>query len=78
MIKNNQDGWISVEESLELPHVNERVLVVCANWGNPSDRHVTVREFWGRDIDGRLHWSGHTHVTHWMPLPELPKGKCEK
>lgn len=62
--------WISVEERLP-ENFEERVLVCIEDGnciiGNPSedtDRFDPIRKHWVRYGD---------MVTHWMPLPELPK-----
>lgn len=59
--------WIPVTE--RLPENNTRV-VVCYN--NPIDGEKTVSS----DVFWKGHWVrfGET-VTHWMPLPEPPKGE---
>ena len=59
-------NWISVED--KLPHKNERVIVTCVNYTNHMDEHVSVSTYFGNN-----RWSGHKKVTHWMPLPELPR-----
>ena len=63
--------WISVKDGLPLDY-KERVLVKINNFndiiGHPSvdtDRYVCG--------GGWVRWGG--HVTHWMPLPEPPKGE---
>ena len=62
--------WISVNE--RLPEVERDVLVYMGNevckvcWRDErGDWHTSTRLFDKED------------VTHWMPLPELPKG-CEE
>jgi hypothetical protein len=69
--------WISVND--KLPKKGERVLVVCTNYQNQMQEHVSICEFWGdcHYVCGKVVrkplWSGHKNVTHWMPLPELPR-----
>lgn len=70
MIKNPTIKWISVDDAL--PHVHERVLVVCINLENKMQRHVSICDYWGCIRPGHLRWSGRKQVTHWAPLPELP------
>lgn len=77
MIKNDHINWISVDEAL--PHTGERVLVVCVNCQNKMQRHISICDFRGarHEYLGKIYihpkWSGHKQVTHWAPLPELPK-----
>lgn len=63
--------WIPVTERLPLDY-KERVLVKIRDFadviGHPSvdtDRYICG--------GGWVRWNG--HVTHWMPLPEPPKGE---
>ena len=68
--------WIDVKD--KLPQKNERVLVVCTNYNNKMQRHISICEFWGDkhehlgEVYHKPMWSGHKKVTHWQPLPELP------
>lgn len=71
MIKNPIVDWIPVEDAL--PHRLERVLVVCYNYTNHMQTHVSMCTFFGRASNGRLVWSGNKCVSHWWPLPKLPK-----
>lgn len=64
--------WIPVERALPSQY-HERVLVVCDNYTNHMQRHVSVCTYFGKNDRGIPVWSGRKHVTHWMPLPELPK-----
>ena len=72
MLKDPTFKWIPVTEAL--PKHGERVLVVCVNRENKTQRHVTVCEYWGNsyDIPPLYRWSGRKLVSHWAPLPELP------
>ena len=70
MIKNPTVDWIPVE--VALPHCYERVLVVCYNYTNYMQTHVSLCTYFG-SYRGRPIWSGKKSVSHWMPLPELPK-----
>ena len=62
--------WIPVTE--RLPEVGE-VVLACGK------RHATSGMFQGvlRNKPNMWHWKGNTlkEVTHWMPLPEPPKGE---
>lgn len=70
--------WISVNDAL--PQYNQRVLVVCTNPQNFMQEHVSICTFCGTNHLGipraRPLWSGWKTVTHWMPLPELPKSEA--
>lgn len=71
---SKEDKWVSVEDRLPL----------CG-------QDVLAARLYGSDADGWLHeviiahtsnvrysvyWNA-TNITHWMPLPEAPKGKRE-
>ena len=58
-----QSGWISVDE--RLPEPFEDVVV-----------YDKINFICIDYIDSNNVW-GHTLVTHWMPLPEAPKGGAE-
>lgn len=56
--------WISVKD--HLPNNGGHYLVV-ADWMGVIEK---------AEFDGKSNWYIHNHmfdVTHWMPLPELPK-----
>lgn len=56
------------------PEQHRRVLVVCFNPQNHSDRHVAICEYWGQDKQtGRHIWSGGKHVSYWAEIPEMPE-----
>ena len=61
--------WIPVTESL--PKHGVRVLVVCNNPKNHRDMHVGIAECY-RWAGCEPRWSRKYHVTHWMPLPDMP------
>ncbi len=70
--------WISVKD--RLPAVNQFVLVAITNCYEPvigcleehKLKHANVASFfiWESPMLTSIDW--HT-VTHWMPLPEMPK-----
>lgn len=68
--------WIPV--SMRLPKMGERVLVVCTNLQNQMQAHVSIASWWPvhwlewEKDPTKILWSGHRHVTHWAPLPDLP------
>lgn len=59
-----QSGWISVEE--RLPERTGKYLVAT------YDRRVGIGNFVDFYCDGAPQFDNYK-VTHWMPLPELPK-----
>ena len=61
--------WIPVTS--ELPKQHERVLVVCYNLQNHTQRHISISSYYV-STTGRVLWSGKKKVTHWMRLPDLP------
>ncbi len=68
-------GWISVKD--RLPDVDGKYLVARAEGGRYS---ISVRKFrkevpcWYTGYCG--HWERRTNgITHWMPLPQQPKGE---
>lgn len=73
---DGQPKWISVEERLPTPY--ERVLV-CRGDLRSENKFICVEyltvcygetTMWGGDYET---WK--SKVTHWMPLPEAPKGE---
>lgn len=72
-------GWISVKDRLPEEHVDEHQYefehYLCATVWND----VRMFGFGTRIGDDKQHfWSGNSiwddWVTHWMPMPEAPKG----
>ena len=62
-------GWISVKE--RLPEVGSRVIACGEKWGVFVVKSEGITTGFGR-MDGT---SKYRSFTHWMPLPEAPKGK---
>ena len=63
--------WIPVSE--RLPEYNQRVMVYCES--KTIEKHVTACTYFGIRY-GAKRWSRHCrNVTHWMPLPQPPKGE---
>ena len=63
-------SWIPVAELL--PKVGQRILVYCES--KTIEKHVTACTYMG-GLYGHPQFSRHVRkVTHWMPLPEQPKG----
>lgn len=66
--------WISITN--HLPSNGQRV--ICYN-----GKYIEIKQFENLEssyifYDGHYHWTAHhigliENVTHWMPLPELPK-----
>lgn len=67
-VRQGQQGWISVEE--RLPAEDVRVLV----WLRKDHKTTYTRIDTDRLLNGVwVRW--YESVTHWMPLPEPPKGE---
>lgn len=64
--------WISVEE--RLPEENGYYLVYTKYGYIEVERYKTWDD---DDLDGGYWWEFEGCVTHWMPLPEAPKGGAE-
>ena len=61
-------GWVSVKD--KLPEHGKRYLIYATSGDNKTS-YITIAAFSGHFyLSGRrAYWK----VTHWMPLPELPK-----
>ena len=82
---NPKSHWISVEddlpcnhkELLENEHYTKAVLVVLSWNEHPSKRHISMHSMSNKigsfDVDWYWYNTADYTVTHWMPLPELPK-----
>jgi hypothetical protein len=72
-----QSGWISVEE--RLPERMKPVLVLATSRREDDGFDVLIAYHDRGEWEERsVHGDGGTvyaHVTHWMPLPEPPKGE---
>lgn len=66
-----QSEWISVKE--RLPETDKKVLVCYSNGSMDIAKYIRADgfEFWFEETTFRK------HITHWMPLPEPPKGGAE-
>lgn len=67
-----QPTWISVED--RLPLYNERVLAYVCGRIEPLTlfyRDLLVEDYWEDDVQRVIILRA---VTHWMPLPQPPKG----
>ena len=82
---NRAQKWICVEE--RLPEPETKVLLLVHGWGDGRFYYIGMLRFqkaeptlWGIDTkpsDWTVYgWSyfKEPQVTHWMPLPDLPKG----
>ena len=68
---NVPSKWIPVTE--RLPEVGQRILVYCES--KTIEMHITCCTYMGGRF-GHPQFSRHCrNVTHWMPLPEPPKGE---
>ena len=78
--------WISVDD--RLPSDEQDVLVIAHGWGGRlvyvgSHKRVEAQKSWLTGITNKssewLLWGWsylkEPRVTHWMPMPELPKGE---
>lgn len=69
------DKWISVKD--KLPEDKNKLLIfesdnIEIGRYNPSKKRFELFEL---DYFGGMDWCKDEYVTHWMPLPEPPKGK---
>lgn len=67
----NCNGWISTGEAL--PPLKTRVLIVESGAGRSM---IRIAKLLGQAQSGALYWSAQntaSQVTHWQPLPQLPK-----
>ena len=69
--------WIPVSE--RLPEEEELVLIICKNGarfvGYYKRFHYNNEISWGiKTALNSTRWLNKGRVTHWMPLPEPPKG----
>lgn len=62
MLEKSEPSWISVKDAL--PEIGGSYLVAL------NDGYVASTEYMD---DGFELWADAGEVTHWMPLPELPK-----
>ena len=79
--------WISVKddlpcnhkELLENEHYTKTVLVVLSWNEHPSKRHISMHSMSNKigsfDVDWYWYNTAYYTVTHWMPVPELPKNR---
>lgn len=68
-LKANRE-WISVDE--RLPE-SRKFVIACDEYGNVGEAYFYKK-------DGRFEWvddEERVFATHWMPLPEAPKGGAE-
>ena len=68
--------WIPVTE--RLPEKNGTYLVLWTNKAVSDAEYESTYKSFGYWIDILLdtdeEWIAYQHITHWMPLPEPPKG----
>lgn len=69
--EHRKQEWISVKEGLP----ERRTNVLCYYQYEPESPNVICENtYYGRKHGGGLWLSDGSKVTHWMPLPEPPKG----
>lgn len=68
--EQSKQGWISVKD--ELPKFNKNVLVL-------EDGNIKVAQYCKQFMSDRTYWTTDYGrlITHWMPIPEIPKGGKE-
>lgn len=67
--------WISVKD--RLPEVGEQVIVYRQKKDHKSKKEICFDSIAILCHDNLVWWNSHFlgyEVTHWMPLPEPPKG----
>ncbi|MDO4929612.1 MAG: DUF551 domain-containing protein [Bacteroidales bacterium] len=70
--QSKQSPWISVED--RLPDYDEQVIVHDAEY-EEYFTHRSNNPFVQTDKDGWCSFSSRGKITHWMPVPPLPKEK---
>ena len=78
-----ENQWISVEDDLPCNHeelrkddCNTKDVWVILLWNdNPKHRLIGYRNMYNKVGSLRWYWPNpkYLKVTHWMPIPELPK-----
>jgi Protein of unknown function (DUF551). len=71
-----EQQWVSVKE--RLPEVGVDVIATLEHWESKNKRRAALKRVKEDDCDWRTsddnsEISYSFNVTHWMPLPELPK-----
>lgn len=78
-------SWISVEDDLPCNHkellenenYTKKVLVVLSWNESPTERHINILDMsniiGSHKVDFYWRCNGYYTITHWSPLPELPK-----
>lgn len=80
---NPKSPWISVEDDLPCNHeelrkddCNTKDVWVILLWNdNPKHRIIGYRNMYNKVGSSRWYWPNpkYLKVTHWMPIPQLPK-----
>ncbi len=82
LLKNDwrKTAWISVKD--RLPHNHRAVLVVCESTTISGGKLISIGSYGGglwslANADGTMCLTKYMHfvVTHWQPLPDIPKGE---
>ena len=72
---DKEDKWISIED--KLPEKNNEVLITdgYSVWGGFSREYSQNEEGWCWFDNSEEGYFNTDEITHWMPLPEPPKGE---
>lgn len=77
--KHHKSPWISVDDDLPCNHEDMIALVntLCKNTYNVLVRFdyggTSFAYMYCSDYKQNWHWSEISTITHWMPIPKLPK-----
>lgn len=72
--KQDAQKWIPVTE--RLPEINAEVLCYRGNHiGALMDAYTYMGDYKWQDTYGFWNYTEDEGITHWMPLPEPPKGE---
>ena len=64
------NNWISIYD--KMPKEGEQVIAFCQHALSEKEADIKICRYLGKDRFDL--WNGY-RVTHWMPLPQPPKGE---